>query len=272
MPTTRTKPSVPTNLFDYYQTTHDIFRKQWEKLTPSIPHAGERGRNDEERVKQLLAKMLPKKFSLGTGFIASPQSGNPLSPQTDIIVYDEFYNAPLFNELSSLVLPAEAVYATIEVKTYLTNAELHKAVKNLGATREMSHKRYYISYGARDGAVVRRPGKYAIAPRSYIVAYDARVKTPTQLAIKLTQAVSKRPAFLHGVFIIKQGWYFEQKYQSTQFRERTSNALFWFITNMREAIQPLLSAPAWIEAYIPDPEIRKRFEAVTKDTVKDVPG
>lgn len=267
----RAPVTQPTNLFEYYQTTHDIFKRQWNALTPSIPHQGERGRNDEERVKHLLAKVLPKRFALGTGFVASPTPPYDLSPQTDILVYDALANAPLFDELSSLVLPAEAVYAAIEVKTYLDAKDLKSALDNLGRTRKLSHTRYFTIYHSENGKVSPAFVKEDLAPRTYLVGYDARLKKVEKLAEKLSELVSASDCFRHGVFVIDQGWCLWQRHDSVEFQYETNNSLFWFIQRMRWAIEPFIARPAFIMPYTPDEELRRKFEVIAAALSADVP-
>ena len=100
----------------YYETLRKIFELQSGVLTGVLPHYGERGENNEERVRDFLGKVLPRKFSVGTGFVVCSNPEIPTSSQTDVVIYDEFHNSPLHRELAAYVYPAEIVYGTIEVK------------------------------------------------------------------------------------------------------------------------------------------------------------
>jgi hypothetical protein len=53
----------PTGVQAYYDALQKIFRLQSEILTGAIPHRGERGRNDEERLRDFLSKVLPRKLT-----------------------------------------------------------------------------------------------------------------------------------------------------------------------------------------------------------------
>ena len=155
-----------------------------------------------------------------------------------------------------------------EVKTYLRNIEIQDATLNLATTRRLATRRFYVKYGAEHGQGTRHIMQTKIAPRSYLIAYDAMVKKPESLANKLTAAVSRNRAHLHGVFVIKQGWYFQQKFNSTDFMVRTDNSLFWFIAQLREQIQPTVMEPMAIDPYMPDPTMRAKFDAaISKATI-----
>jgi hypothetical protein len=53
----------PTGVQAYYAALQKIFGLHSEILTAAIPHRGERGRNDEERLRDFLGKVLPRKFT-----------------------------------------------------------------------------------------------------------------------------------------------------------------------------------------------------------------
>ncbi len=113
------KPSRHTSYFSALQLIAD----QSQRLIASLmPHHGERGRIAEEIIKGVLLRTLPKRFSVGTGVIVS--AAGDVSAQTDIIIYDNFHNSPLLSEFGPGVYPVEIVYATVEVKSVLTKAEV----------------------------------------------------------------------------------------------------------------------------------------------------
>lgn len=53
----------------YYSALQEQFRLQSSILTGVLPHSGERGRNNEERFREFLSRVLPKRFSVGSGFV-----------------------------------------------------------------------------------------------------------------------------------------------------------------------------------------------------------
>lgn len=91
-----------------------------------MPHYGERGRIAEEIIKNVLTRILPKRFSIGTGVIFS--ADGQVSAQTDIVIYDNFHNSPLLSEFGTCLFPVEIVYATIEVKSVLNKKELRTSM------------------------------------------------------------------------------------------------------------------------------------------------
>ena len=127
------KPSRHTSYFSALQLIAD----QSQRLIASLmPHHGERGRIAEEIIKGVLLRTLPKRFSVGTGVIVS--AAGDVSAQTDIIIYDNIHNSPLLSEFGPGVYPVEIVYATVEVKSVLTKAELRKSIDAIQRIRTVA--------------------------------------------------------------------------------------------------------------------------------------
>src|SRR5687768_6400172 len=99
----RKKQSPPPK--DYFAALQRIFEIQTDVLTAVLPHAGERGRTDEERFREFLRRSLPHRFSLGTGFLVCSNPSIPEGNQADIVIFHEFINSPLHRELAAFVYP-----------------------------------------------------------------------------------------------------------------------------------------------------------------------
>src|ERR1700683_5132792 len=108
----------------------------------------------EEIIKSVLGRTLPKRFSIGTGVVISAHG--EVSRQTDIVIYDNFYNSPLLSEFGSGLFPAEIVFATIEVKSVLTKNELQRSMDAIMQMRKVGSQKKYIV-----PATVFEPGKLA---------------------------------------------------------------------------------------------------------------
>jgi hypothetical protein len=79
----------------YYDALQKVFQLQSKILTGVLPHAGERGSNDEERCRAFLSSVLPRRYAIGTGFVVSSAEGAKVSRQQDVIIFDDFLNSPL---------------------------------------------------------------------------------------------------------------------------------------------------------------------------------
>src|ERR1700759_3745396 len=97
----------------YYDALQRVFRLQSRILTGVLPHAGKRGSNDEERCKEFLKNVLPRRYGISSGFVVSSTEDSKPSPEQDVIIFDDLLNSPLYREPSAGVFPVEMVYATV---------------------------------------------------------------------------------------------------------------------------------------------------------------
>ena len=96
-----------------------------------IKHPVGNGDNSESGWKEFLNKILPKKYGVDNGYVIDYE-GN-ISDQIDIIIYDNLYSPYIMSSGSGVkYIPAEAVYAIVEVKPTMTKVE---SVKKLKRTR-----------------------------------------------------------------------------------------------------------------------------------------
>lgn len=247
---------------EYFDAIKSAFELQTDIMTKMIPHYGERGRNNEEFLRAFLGKVLPKRFSLGSGFLCSSNDELGLSKQTDIVIYDEFYNSPLSRELSAFIYPIESVYATIEVKTTFRGAEFHNSLDAIAKIRRLAEEKRYAVFtsepmdGDSDKPVVSVVEKQIkLPPRAFIFAYDADGwNEPEALRRWLVQKISKKNhAHVHGLAILKRGWFFSQRaYTSGDERiEFTDgNALRTFISSLLTSISSMPMMPALMDRYL----------------------
>lgn len=240
----------------YYEALQRVFELQSEVLTAVLPHMGERGRNDEEAFRDFLSKTLPRKFSIGTGFIVCSDPTVRQSNQNDIVIFDEIHNSPLHRELAAFVYPVEMVYATIEVKGRLKPSNLRGCLQSIAKIRKLAkHKHYVVPAAVPVGP--SHPGKAALAqieyqddvsPRTYVLAYDVDGWTSLDsFAESWKQALMKNPnAHLHGVAVLKQNWFVYQMAftaPDVQVRQFSDNALLRFNTKLLNEIQGMEIAP-----------------------------
>ncbi len=119
----------------------DIFRSLETSLNSDmnirIEHNLEDGKYREYLIKNILNKIVPKKYSITNGFIVD--SDNNRTEEMDIIIYDSNYVPPFFDETYTIV-PIESVVAVIQVKTTLTKEQLKKAMKNINSIDKLNAK------------------------------------------------------------------------------------------------------------------------------------
>ena len=101
-----------------------------------IPHNALKGHEAESIVKKFLEDHIPKRFSVGGGFVLDPL-GN-ISRQTDIIIYDAF-NCPVYRASDDAsIFPSNNVAAVVEVKSSLDKNELIDAWDKISAIKALA--------------------------------------------------------------------------------------------------------------------------------------
>ena len=101
-----------------------------------IKHPVGNGDNSEGGWKEFLDKILPNKYGVDNGFVIDCE-GN-ISDQIDIIIYDNLYSPYIMSSGSGVkYIPAEAVYAIIEIKPTLTKAYLEYANDKVESVKKL---------------------------------------------------------------------------------------------------------------------------------------
>jgi len=98
-------------------------------------HAGTKGTEREVPVQEFFRSHLPATYSVAKGEVVDLRDSK--SPQLDLMIYDRLRNHAFYSG-DSQILPAEALLASIEVKTRLDRGEMAKSVraaKNLRSLR-----------------------------------------------------------------------------------------------------------------------------------------
>lgn len=101
------------------------------KAAEAYRHQGIRGQARETSLVDFLNRTLPDKFRAISGEVVD--AAGQTSGQIDVIIFDASVNMPFprFHEDDPYILPAEALLATIEVKSRLTKDRVNEAVDGL---------------------------------------------------------------------------------------------------------------------------------------------
>lgn len=118
-----------------YQKAHELMAASEQELWAAFQRAdqfrqmGDRGDVRENRLARFLKDQLPSRFSVVSGEVIDA-AGNQ-SGQTDILIFDGANTRPLVTSGDVAIVPAEAVLATVEVKTKLTRVETARVVDGM---------------------------------------------------------------------------------------------------------------------------------------------
>jgi hypothetical protein len=201
----------------------------------------------------------------------------------DVVIYDEFHNAPLHRELSSNVYPVEMVYATVEVKRLLEKKDLPKLLTDIQKIRTLGAERWYVAYAAvpkdadSPGQTITRKIQFQLPkqppPRTYLIAIRQKGWADIQaFTTDLAAALEATPTHIHGAVVLESDWYVTLKAFSTPrtgLKPETDNSLLRFVNDLLPAIASMpvyqMSFDRYLNAATPNQPLqwtrRKRHAA-----------
>jgi hypothetical protein len=199
------------------------------------------GAYKERLLMQVLRQYIPKRYSVGTGFVLFPElrAFNPpipvdltfttpiaLSPshQCDILVYDAWAHPVVFEDGDFVVLRPEAVRAVVEVKSSLDGASLRSTLKAmLGFAKEWKKcATFYQEQGHRKA--LHEPGQFLLAWQVSVDASGKERISGHQVRNRIVEFYSKnvskeevkvlpllRAAYVYNDYIVSQMGRSDQK-------------------------------------------------------------
>lgn len=112
------------------------FRSHLQRKRKTITHDGTLGDAVEDDWIALLKQYLPARYCVAKAFAIDHQ-GNT-TDQLDCLIYDAHFTPALFGKDRHLYVPAEAVYATFEIKQSVNAAHLRAAAKKAASIRRLA--------------------------------------------------------------------------------------------------------------------------------------
>jgi hypothetical protein len=167
----------------------------------------------EEVLRRSLRNLLPNNSSVAQGFVYHLGSK---SQQCDVLIYDSSLYAPLLAVNDLVVLPVEAIIATIEVKTYLNQRELAKSLNGFQSIESLC---------------TQALGYYPI--RKYIVAFGS-IDLRTLLRCR---HLNPFPTQLDAICILDQGLVLKDRAQDNRPQAfKSEDAFFYLVVSILSQI------------------------------------
>lgn len=120
-------------------------------VSKSILNPGAKGDDTELNWIDML-KSLPSRYVVDKGFVVD--GGGNLSDQIDAIIYDRYYSPLILRKDSVLYVPAESVYAVLEIKQSLSKEYIEYAGAKAKSVRDL--KRTSMPVRQIDGTLKKR--------------------------------------------------------------------------------------------------------------------
>lgn len=101
----------------------------------AVTHPGARGEATEEDWLRVLQVHLPSRYQADRAFVID--SRGECSEQIDVVIYDRQYSPLLYHYSNQRYVPAESVYAVLEVKQDLSREHIEYAGKKAASVRRL---------------------------------------------------------------------------------------------------------------------------------------
>jgi len=131
----------------------EIFLGLQQEMTASlsstrqaVPHPVAKGSAGELQWQTMLNNYLPERYFVDNAFVLDCE-GN-LSDQIDIVIYDRQYSPFLFNQNLVRYIPAESVYAVLEVRQEIDSGNVKYAGEKVASVRRLRRTTVPIPHAA----------------------------------------------------------------------------------------------------------------------------
>jgi len=131
-------------LRDYYGDMSKLMSSYFAVFS-TLQHSLSKGLQNEAVLRNFLSTYVPKRFSIGTGFVVPMSEFEQkidFSRQTDVIIYDSHRYAPILSVDNFLIVREDAASAIVEVKSTLRRKDLAEALENIASAKNINDSIY----------------------------------------------------------------------------------------------------------------------------------
>ena len=205
----------------------------------AVVHAGAKGAETEANWLDMLQGHLPRRYQAETAFVVDSEGHQ--SEQIDIVIYDRQYTPELYNVAGQKVIPAEGVYAVLEVKQTLDKGNIEYAGGKISSVRNLNRT---------SAPIVHAGGEHEARPLTPILggilATESNWNPPfgDPFAASLSERSSEQRLDI-GCVVNAGG--FEALYDDDGLKTRTSSpehALAFFFLRLLNRLQRIGTVPA----------------------------
>jgi hypothetical protein len=176
------------------------------RLAGFVQHAGDRGENREEILRDFLSKHLPDRYGVAKGEMITKEGLHTHS--ADIIIYDAA-NCPVLYAGQTKVVPIEGVYGIIEVKSRLSKEEFLDAARKIESFKRLAPRELSV-IRTREYVTVHRPSR----PFGIILGFELADNSLDSLAdnwMALNKQIHDVNYFVNLVAVLGQGLLYYEK-------------------------------------------------------------
>lgn len=214
----------------------EVLRQKLELSSASITHDGLMGNVNEQHFIEILKKYLPRRYAIDSAIVIDSKGAS--SDQIDIVIYDRHYTPTLLDQIEHRFVPAEAVYAVLEVKPKINKQYVEYASEKAKSVRVLHRSTIPITHAGGE-----YPAKELFPIISGIVASNTSWKDGfnSQSFKKLYSKLNEDEIINCGLAV--SGDYFDT-YDNKLHIGSNKNSLAYFIFRLLQKLQSLGTVPA----------------------------
>lgn len=118
-----------------FSAAQTVLQAKLKQASTSITHNGVMGSVGEQHIIEFLKIHLPKRYAIDSAIVID--SNGSTSDHIDVVIFDNQYTPTLLDQKDHRYVPAEAVYAVIEVKPIINKENLEYAAKKANSVRKL---------------------------------------------------------------------------------------------------------------------------------------
>jgi hypothetical protein len=163
---------------EFFERVEDTMLARFRE-TGFVNHAGDRGDNREELLREFLQKHLPNRYGVVKGQVVT-KDGVP-GHSADVIIYDAL-SSPLLFDGRTAVVPIEGVYGIVEVKSRLSKQELLDCMRKIEAFKKLAPRDLSVIQ-TREYVTAHRPSR----PFGVALAYELADNSLESLSLNFAE-------------------------------------------------------------------------------------
>lgn len=202
----------------------------------SIPHSATAGSINERHFIDLLKRYLPKRYEVDSATVID--SEGKTSDQIDVVIFDNQYTPTLLDQKNHRFVPAEAVYAVLEIKPKIDKAYLEYAAGKAKSVRTLRRTSVPIPHAGGE-----HPPKPHFRIVSGIVApaVDWQEGVHAKAFQKALQAMKNEEAIDCGVGLMSGAF---DSFSGELVLRDGENSLIYFVFRLLQKLQSMGTVPA----------------------------
>jgi hypothetical protein len=223
-------------LQDAFHEQQKVLQAQLEYAKKSITHDGKCGDVTEKHFLKTLVAYLPNRYAVDSAIVIDCKGQT--SDQMDVVIYDCQYTPCLLDQHDHKYIPAEAVYAVLEVKPEINSKYLTYAGGKAKSVRRLHRTSIPIPHAGS----VPYPAKALFPITAGLVAADVVWKDGFGKTFAKQFAALKGDCRLDCVLAVSSASF--DAFEKTPVVVGGNNALVFFLFRLLQKLQSLGTVPA----------------------------